>query len=435
MMRKISRYIITYLVTLFALVTLLAATACIPNSQIYQGMADSAEYFSSNENFRRTSGKRIDSIQDNYADSILLNVMWHVDSKDPVRTVIDTGYYDTEAANPTKSLKEAVKNNLPANVNYTRYWHGSVIWLRPLLVFTDVVGARHIVFGVICVLLLALCLMLVYRRQYLAAVSLLLSMCGIQFWKLSLALEYQPAFLVALIMCILFVHYESKGDNPLVVLSVISGVAVSFTDFLTTEIVTILLPLLIIMTIRATGQRIRTFKQEMIFAGQCLLAWGISYIITFVAKWTVASIVTGTSQFGMALSSVEERVAGTDGGETLPLLNQIFGAPLSNISTLFMGHEYRLDYGSIIVGLILALMVLGSIFYLFRTDSCQKTLALVCLVIGLLPYVRYMVLNNHSYLHVFFTYRAQCITIYALVAMIGSNVSLDIIRGSKGRRR
>lgn len=435
MMRKTIGYIITYLVTLFALVTLLVLTACIPNSKIYKGINDSAEYFSGNENFRRTAGNRIDSIQDNYADSILLNVMWHVDSNNPVRTVIDTGYYDTEAANPIKSLKDAVDNNLPDNVNYTRYWHGSMIWLRPLLVFTDVVGARYIVFGVICALLLILCIMLLYRRQYLAAASLILSMCGIQFWKLSLALEYQPAFLVALIMCILFVHYESRGDNSIIVLSVISGVAVSFTDFLTTELVTILLPLLIVMTMRAASQRIRAFKQEMMFAGRCFLAWGISYTLTFIAKWTVASIVTGTSQFGMALSSVEERVAGTDGRETLPLLNQIFGAPLSNISTLFMGHEYRLDYGSIIVGLILTLMVLGSVFYLFRTDRYQKTLALVCLVIGLLPYVRYIVLNNHSYLHVFFTYRTQCITIYALVAMIGSNVSLDIIRGSKGRRR
>lgn len=34
--------------------------------------------------------------------------------------------------------------------------------------------------------------------------------------------------------------------------------------------------------------------------------------------------------------------------------------------------------------------------------------------VGIIPYVRYLVLHNHSYVHFFFTYRAQAATIMAL---------------------
>ena len=40
------------------------------------------------------------------------------------------------------------------------------------------------------------------------------------------------------------------------------------------------------------------------------------------------------------------------------------------------------------------------------------------LIIALLPLVRYLVLNNHSYLHTFFTYRALASTILAVFAIV-----------------
>lgn len=44
-----------------------------------------------------------------------------------------------------------------ANQNYTRYWHGSMIVIRPLITFTDVNGVRNIGFVAIVILLVILC--------------------------------------------------------------------------------------------------------------------------------------------------------------------------------------------------------------------------------------------------------------------------------------
>lgn len=40
------------------------------------------------------------------------------------------------------------------------------------------------------------------------------------------------------------------------------------------------------------------------------------------------------------------------------------------------------------------------------------------LILGALPFVIFFLLNNHSYLHEFFTYRALASTILALFAML-----------------
>ena len=39
-------------------------------------------------------------------------------------------------------------------------------------------------------------------------------------------------------------------------------------------------------------------------------------------------------------------------------------------------------------------------------------------VLGLVPYVRYLVLHNHAWLHCFFTYRAQLATVLAVVMIL-----------------
>ena len=53
--------------------------------------------------------------------------------------------------------------------------------------------------------------------------------------------------------------------------------------------------------------------------------------------------------------------------------------------------------------------------YLFRSKQFDGKLLLLGLLIGAVPYLRYMVLENHAYLHYFFTYRAQLVTVTMLL--------------------
>ena len=56
-----------------------------------------------------------------------------------------------------------------------------------------------------------------------------------------------------------------------------------------------------------------------------------------------------------------------------------------------------------------------AIVYLFRGKNFDGRAVVLCLLVGAVPYLRYAVLENHAYLHYFFTYRAQLVTVTMLL--------------------
>lgn len=66
------------------------------------------------------------------------------------------------------------------------------------------------------------------------------------------------------------------------------------------------------------------------------------------------------------------------------------------------------------------LLVLAAAYagYVYHVKSFDTRRILLLAVTALIPYVRYLVLHNHSYIHFFFTYRAQVATIMAIVLII-----------------
>ena len=190
----------------------------------------------------------------------------------------------------------------------------------------------------------------------------------------------------------------------------------AFFDFLTCETLTILIPLLIVFIMRKQDNRLPEFKDCFMLTMKCGAAWFLSYSGAYIVKWSAASLVTGENKFATALSSVEERLVGE--AEELNPVAQFFLAPLANISTLF-GGTARVEWGNIAAGLIISAVVFGAVFYLFRCrEKFDRSFTLIMLILGALPFVRFFVLNNHSYLHEFFTYRALASTILAVFAML-----------------
>ena len=233
---------------------------------------------------------------------------------------------------------------------------------------------------------------------------------------------------ISLIACIFFICLEKKGDTALTVLSVIFGAITAFFDFLTIETLSVLLPLLLVFIIREQENRLGQLRENLLLSVKCGGCWAAAYAGTFLVKWTAATVVTGENKFEAAISSAEKRFVGT--AEELPFFKQLFFAPLANLSTMFGGEE-RVDGGRIVVGLLLTALVFGGIYFIFRRRKANKPVTLICLILGLLPYLRYMVLNNHSYLHEFFTYRAQAASVLALCGIVWFNLRFSEQKNKK----
>lgn len=421
-----------FLLSIAVLMALLVLTSCIPNESIKAQMVGSALSYQKEEPYVFGENGRFNGVVDNYADAILLNVLWNIKSEEPVKSALDTKYYDGGEYGENWGFYCAINGTNP-NTDYSRYWHGSVIWLRPLLLIANVAQIKLIGFGVAVFLLFFNLVLLFRQKQYFASVALTLSLFAAGFLKIRLSLEYQPAFLVCLCMCIFFLLLEKKKDSYLLYLSVVSGVWIAFVDFLTTELLTILIPLILVFIVRAENGRLGTLKNNIRLSFQCGLAWGLSYAMTFVTKWTAVSLATGENRFLTSVASAEVRMYGVDAEEGLPLIKQIPYAVFANLSTLF-GGRVRVDFPRIFLGMAVVFCLWGAVFYLFRGEKNREMFHLM-LLLGAVPYVRYMVLSNHSYLHEFFTYRAQAATILAMFAALWFQLDKKLLNFKKGRKR
>ena len=133
----------------------------------------------------------------------------------------------------------------------------------------------------------------------------------------------------------------------------------------------------------------------------------------WVMKWVLCSVVMKENALPYVTEHVAERLDGDAGVGTLQLIT---GAVTENIGCLF-----PLGYGAWgVIGFILLILVAAYRGFVYRRNGIDRGFILLLALIGLVPYVRYLVLHNHSYIHCFFTYRAQFATVAAIVLIISA---------------
>ena len=82
---------------------------------------------------------------------------------------------------------------------------------------------------------------------------------------------------------------------------------------------------------------------------------------------------------------------------------------------------------------LISVVITMSIVYLFRSKQFNPAMTGLMLLLGLVPYVRYLLLSNHAYMHYFFTYRAQLVTVMVLM-YICWEYGLENVVSSKHRK-
>ena len=316
----------------------------------------------------------------------------------------------------------------PSNADYTRYWHGTAMFVRAGHLVTDVVGIKWVGFAAMLAGATVTMLLLIKKGHKDLALLLALSLCAVKIWNIRLSMEYQPAFVLTFALCPLYLLTEKHGQEKLCLLSTAGGAAVAFFDFLTTETVTLLLPLMLVIAVRAKEGRLQGMKAELRCVFALCLCWAAAYAGAFLVKWSAASLVTGENAFALAMKSAAERTGHElGGGERIGLMQGV----TANLTALFYGKE-RAEAARALVGSFGMLAGLGSVWYVARspkTEIAAKTGAGLMLMLGALVLVRFAVLGNHSYLHAFFTHRALCSTVFALLA------SLRLATLKKGKKR
>ncbi|MGB4660068.1 MAG: hypothetical protein WBI07_12870 [Mobilitalea sp.] len=429
-LKTTSKYLLIFCGMLLLLISLLCLVAMIPQSSIQKNSEKSACYLYESEDLFDTlvDGQKLTTI-DNYADTILLGIVYGLDEADPLKSVMSASYYKEGWQNANEAYQIAVTEKKTPNTSYSRYWHGGIVFLKPLLMFFDIRGIRLINAVMMLAMLAFLGALLVKRKLGGLLAALLAGLLICAAFLVPLCLEYISTFLLMLISCSAMLLTEAKHEEKLLPLFFITGMLTCFFDFLTTETLTLTMPLIMVLCVKNKNKNKdknkarKGMKSELWFCVKAAALWGGAYSLMWISKWSLSSYFLQYNTFTDAIKNAQVRVTG-DLEISLP--RQCLEAVFRNIALLF-----PMNFAHTYVGVILILLSIGVLVfcYLFLYGRREKHIwfSYLLMLIGCIPYVRYLVLSNHSYLHYFFTYRAQLVTVTVFLYVVFINTDKDLI--------
>ena len=132
-------------------------------------------------------------------------------------------------------------------------------------------------------------------------------------WVVPQSFCYAMMYFIMLITSIIAVIIEHKnlGNNKLYILFFITGILTCFFDVLTTEILTILVPVLIVLAMRIKNKKIESFKEQFLFLLKSGVLWFIAYTCMWFVKWILASIVLNINAFDYVKKEAMTRINGS----------------------------------------------------------------------------------------------------------------------------
>ena len=349
-----------------------------------------------------------------------MNITYNFDEGSPLTSVIEAKYRSEGEEYKNRGryvydFERLVEEKLEPNTQYIRYWHGSAGILRILLIFMELKEIFIVNAVILSILLIVLLVLLLKKRAIELAISLILGLIMVVGISVPFCLECTWTFYIMIITSILAIIWKDKNER-LNILFFITGIITCFLDFLTTELITILVPVLIVLVIQAKEKKITNGKKAIGFIFKSIILWGSAYICMWLAKWIIACIVLKTNAFKYITWRARKRINGQIVGIAK---NELWWEAIKrNLLTLYpINFQKRI---SRLIAIPVGIVIL-EIILIRKKDLKKLWISGVIVVIGIIPYIRYAIMSNHSYVHYFFTFRSQIVSIMAIIlAMIYS---------------
>ena len=262
-LKDILKIVLTFIITLVILMTALVIVNLIPRKCIENNAKESLPIFLEEGNFPKLK-YAYNFLLDNYTDALMINTALSVDSTKPIESTIlmRRGYRANEGLElkeagtndiPIKSLEENINETNTTYFQYQRYWHGYMIFLRPLLVLFNYTQIRIILIATFIMLSLILVYLTYKKINIYICIATIFMLLISSFIFIGMSIQYSSVFIIMLISSI-YIIMKCKEYNNIKILNVffIIGILTSFFDLLTAPL----------LTFRNTGSLLYDFKNE-----------------------------------------------------------------------------------------------------------------------------------------------------------------------------
>ena len=286
---------------------------------------------------------------------------------------------------------------------YDRYWHGYMLYLKPLLLVMDYGDIRMFNMIIQLNLLLLLSVEMVKKKLHIYIPALILTLAVLNPAAISMSLQFSAIYYIILISLIILLRYKDIliKDDKLYIFFLMIGIAVAYFDFLTYPVAAFGIPAILTMIIYDGNwkEKIKT----VILLGIC---WVIGYLGMWAGKWVISSIVLNKNVFVEAFSRITVHSSET----------YMEGVNIGAFGALWKNVKVLLKWPYFLMGFFYLVYYLRKIVRNFKFTGLIQCTPFV--IICFIPCIWIMILSSHSAWCYWYTYRNLSASVFSVSVIV-----------------
>ncbi|MCL4822298.1 MAG: hypothetical protein KJ067_24485 [Vicinamibacteria bacterium] len=404
-----------FLAGIAAFVALLTAVYLLPEAPIARNLGPSLALLREEGLYPQTFFDGPGFRRDNYTEAIMLDTS----IKNPGQNAFQAAMSGPkngapESGSPVDALAETLEGKRPQAEDYAYYWNGYQVFLRPALVAASYPVIRVYNHLLLSALALWATVLLGKAAGREAGVAFVLAFALTGFIAVPGSLHYSSMTYLALagVVAALLALRQGFAASVDLELFFVLGMLAAFLDLLSTPLLSLLLPLVAMLIVRTRAARLPV-RQHAWFVVVSSTMWSVGYLGSWLTKTLLSSLVLERNVMAEAARQVLFRVGL---GEGQP---RVAEALVTNVRNLFpgmsgegLGPTSLSPIGAAATVVLAGLLVTA---FVYRRPGREISQAGAVLLVVPIPYLWFVVANNHSSIHNFFTYRIQAGAVFALL--------------------
>lgn len=306
---------------------------------------------------------------------------------------------------------------------YTRYWNGSVIFLKLLLLIFNISDIRMINFLIQIFLLFGVIWLMARQGMDRYIIPFVAGIIIINPFTMALSVKYASEYIPMLLSVLVILVFGNKIDGAKdgwSIMFAVTGSVTAFMCMLSFPVITLGMPLLVLIW-RSMG------KDALKTTIQMTLSWGIAYAVTWSMKWVIGTLTTSYNFLQDAFSQMfKYQGDNTVDASAIDRIKQTLWCIVNPVYIL-------LFITFVVIIIVVALKRKNNNGY-NTSELVMQILAYV--VIALLPLGMILGLGNgYAYVHAYMAHRQYAMTVTAglcIVELIFENLKLKL-EGKNGK--
>ena len=401
---RLKKAIITLVIAVIAGTILMVLAYCVPISLIEKHVAESIDIFE-NEGWGYGFAPRVStSYPDHVTDALMILEAVSPRTDSLVQDAMNNTWVGLDEYGHVETLIHVFSDDRYDDTStcpYPRYWHGYLVWLKPLLAIMSYSEIRIIAMWIQLALLFIAMAELCTKDKRLA-ISFFCSFMFLNPITSAMSMQYASIYCITLVVTILVLKCKAFESVNYWRLFMWEGTAVAFFDFFTYPVVALGIPLIICVALKKNS----SIRNDLIN----ILDYSISYFAGYGGMWCGKWIMAGLLIKGNSISSVFANAFNQTVYRMTAEENE------SRMTFLYVLRQVLMHLNNkpmkIFALVFIVTLIIMALNKQYAVSADSKMVPV--LVIAVYPFIWYILVRNHSATHARIEQREMAVFIMAI---------------------